>query len=272
MRGPRGGGRTRRPKVMPGAPGGDGLAYAFSSPGLPDERSLQHPPSPQRAGAELRARARRSERRSRPRSARSARSRSRSRPWSAGARSGPATPTTSSRPHCHQRVLAKVHQADGATIEAAVEGRGRGAARLGPLALRGPGGGLPQGGRPARHGAPAAGQRRHHAGAEQDRLPGRDRQRLRADRLPPVQRALRRADLPGAAGVVAGDVEPDGPPAAGRIRLRHHAVQLHRDRRQPADRAGAHGQRGGLEARRPPRRSATGTSSSCSRRRDCRRA
>ena len=38
------------------------------------------------------------------------------------------------------------------------------------------------------------------------------------------------------------------------------------------DRAGAHGQRRGLEAGRTRRRSATGTSTGCSRRRGCRRA
>ena len=35
---------------------------------------------------------------------------------------------------------------------------------------------------------------------------------------------------------------------ARRLRLRHHAVQLHRDRRQPADGAGAHGQHRAVEA------------------------
>ena len=43
-------------------------------------------------------------------------------------------------------------------------------------------------------------------------------------------------------------VEPHRLPAAGGLRLRHHAVQLHRDRRQPADRARADGQHGGVEA------------------------
>ncbi len=48
--------------------------------------------------------------------------------------------------------------------------------------------------------------------------------------------------------VVAGRVEPVRPPAAGRLRLRDHAVQLHRDRGQPADHAGADRQHRGLEA------------------------
>ena len=41
--------------------------------------------------------------------------------------------------------------------------------------------------------------------------------------------------------------------AARRLRLRDHAVQLHRHRRQPADRARAHGQHGRLEAGLAPR-------------------
>ena len=45
-----------------------------------------------------------------------------------------------------------------------------------------------------------------------------------------------------------GRVEPGGLPAAGGLRLRDHAVQLHRDRRQPAHRARADGQHGDLEA------------------------
>ena len=51
-----------------------------------------------------------------------------------------------------------------------------------------------------------------------------------------------------AAGLGAGRVEPDGPPAAGGLRPRDHPVQLHRDRGQPAARAGPDGQHGGLEA------------------------
>ena len=43
-------------------------------------------------------------------------------------------------------------------------------------------------------------------------------------------------------------LEPHRLPAARGLRLRDHAVQLHRDRRQPADRARADGQHRGLEA------------------------
>ena len=45
-----------------------------------------------------------------------------------------------------------------------------------------------------------------------------------------------------------GRLEPDGVPPARGLRLRGHAVQLHLDRRQPADLGGADGQHRGLEA------------------------
>ena len=51
-----------------------------------------------------------------------------------------------------------------------------------------------------------------------------------------------------AAGELARGVEPQRPPLARGLRLRGHAVQLHGDRRQPAHRAGPHGQHRGLEA------------------------
>ena len=51
-----------------------------------------------------------------------------------------------------------------------------------------------------------------------------------------------------AADLLARRLEPArAPPARGR-RLRHHPVQLHGDRREPADRTSADGQRGGVEA------------------------
>ena len=47
---------------------------------------------------------------------------------------------------------------------------------------------------------------------------------------------------------VRGVLEPDRLPPAGRIRLRDHPVQLHRDRGQPADGARVDGQHRGVEA------------------------
>ena len=65
--------------------------------------------------------------------------------------------------------------------------------------------------------------------------------------------ALRaRRSSPSSRSPAPGRLEPDRPPAARGLRLRDHAVQLHRDRRQPADRAGADGQHRGLEARATP--------------------
>ena len=60
--------------------------------------------------------------------------------------------------------------------------------------------------------------------------------------------ALRAAALRRAAGHRARHVEPARVPPARGLRLRGHAVQLHRHRRQPAHRARAHGQHGGVEA------------------------
>ena len=60
--------------------------------------------------------------------------------------------------------------------------------------------------------------------------------------------ALRPADPGRPADLLARRVEPGRVPPAGGLRLRDHPVQLHRDRRQPADRAGPDGQHRGLEA------------------------
>ena len=85
-------------------------------------------------------------------------------------------------------------------------------------------------------------------GPVEDGVPGRDRRRVRDDRLLAVQRLLRAGALQRAAGQQPRHVEPDGVPRARRLRLRGLAVQLHRHRRQPDDRAGADGQHGRLEA------------------------
>ncbi len=60
--------------------------------------------------------------------------------------------------------------------------------------------------------------------------------------------AFGRQILGGAAGLVGRRVEPYGPPPARGLRLRRHPVQLHGHRRQPSDRAGAHGQHRRVEA------------------------
>ena len=47
-------------------------------------------------------------------------------------------------------------------------------------------------------------------------------------------------------------MEPHRLPPAGRLRVRDHPVQLHRDRREPAHRTGSAGQHGALEAQPDP--------------------
>ena len=173
-------------------------------------------------------------------------------------------------PHCHTRVLATLHQADGATIEAAVR-------------------------------SAVEAQRDWAHWRFEDRasvfLKAADllattwRQRLNAATMLGQSKTAFQAEIDSACELIdflrfnvhyaerihqraarlrARRVEPHGPSPARGVRLRHHAVQLHRHRRQPADRAGADGERRGVEAGRTPRRSATGTSTSCSSRRDCR--
>ena len=139
------------------------------------------------------------------------------------------------------------------------QGRGRRGPRLACAVLRGPRLDHPQGRRPARRSVAGAAQRGHDARPVQDRVAGRDRRGLRADRLLALQRALRARDPRRAADrQQPRRVEPHRPPAARGLRLRDHAVQLHRHRGQPADRAGADGQHRHLEAvadpaaRRPP--------------------
>ncbi len=115
-------------------------------------------------------------------------------------------------------------------------------------------------------------QRRDDARPVEDGVPGGDRRRLRADRLLALQPALRAGALRRAAAQQPRDVEPARLPAARGIRLRGHAVQLHVDRRQPADRAGADGQHGDLEAGVERDAERLLHHASCSRRPGCRRA
>ena len=71
----------------------------------------------------------------------------------------------------------------------------------------------------------------------------------RGDRLLPLQRRVHAADLPGAAALIAGRVEPARVPAARRLRVRSLAVQLHGDRGEPDELARADGEHRRLEAR-----------------------
>src|SRR5262249_34523692 len=127
-------------------------------------------------------------------------------------------------------------------------GRARGRGRMGRDALVRAAGRVLASGRASGHALPAAAQRGHHARAVQDRAPGRDRRRLRIDRLLALERSLCRAHLQGAALFAARQWKPARAAPPERRRAGGDAVQLHVDRRQPADCTRHDGQRGGVEA------------------------
>ena len=145
----------------------------------------------------------------------------------------------------HGHVLARAHMAGEAevrlAIDAALAAQGGmvhavvGRARLGDA----------EGGRAAVEALPLPHQRRDDAGAGEERVPGRDRRRLRGHRLPALQRLLRVADLHGAAAVAARPPQPARVPAARGLRLHGQPVQLHRDRVEPE-----HGRRRSWATRR----------------------
>ena len=179
-------------------------------------------------------------------------------------RQRPARSTSSSRtgtPRCSAPSPTPRRPTSRDAVAAADAG---GAAVAGP-AVRRAGRGIPARGRPAVRAVARDARRRDHARPVQDRLPGRDRHPLRADRLLAVQRALRPPDPRRPADLLPRRVEQRRVPPARGLRLRHHPVQLHRDRRQPADRAGADGQHRGVEAVRRPRPSPRTGRCSCSR-------
>ena len=153
------------------------------------------------------------------------------------------------QPHAHRKVLGRDPRRDEGRRRSRHRCRhGRGP-RLARPRVRRPGRDPPQGGRPPRRPLASPDQRRDDAGTEQDRIPGGDRQRVRAHRLLAVQRPLRPPDHGGAAaGQLARPVEPQRLPLPRGLRLRRDALQLHGDRGQPPDGAGAHGQHRRLEA------------------------
>ena len=151
-------------------------------------------------------------------------------------------------PHDHRHVLADWHKASREHVEQAIAAAAAARREWSNWPWEDRAAVLPEGGRAAGHHLARHAQRRHHAGPVQDRLPGRDRRRLRADRLLALQPALRAGALRRAAALGPHDVEPARLPRARGVRLRDHALQLHGHRRQPAHRARPHGQHRGLEA------------------------
>ena len=152
-------------------------------------------------------------------------------------------------PHDKDHVLATVHKGDASHVEQAIKAAGEAWEDWHRTPWEERAADLPASGRAARGPMALDTQRGDDAGPVEDGASGRDRRRLRAHRLLPVQRAVHAPDLRRAADLRAGHVEPDGVPPARRIRLCGHAVQLHGDRREPPRQRGADGQHGRVEAR-----------------------
>ena len=131
--------------------------------------------------------------------------------------------------------------------------------------------GLPPRSRAARRALARDARRRDDAEPVEDGAPGRDRRRLRGDRLLALQRRVHDPHLQGAAELLARRLEPDGVPAARGLRLRDQPIQLHGDRRNLLDAPRADGRhRRSGSPRRPPPSPPTGCCD-CSRRPACRR-
>ena len=152
-------------------------------------------------------------------------------------------------PHKHGHVLGNFHKATRGARPSGRRGSGQRSQGMVELVVRRSRRRLPSRRRAADHDLAIDRRRRHHARPVEDRVPGRDRRRVGARRLLALQRRVCAGTAVGAARQHALRLEPDGVPAARRIRLRGVAVQLHRDRRQPRRRAGADGQRRVVEAR-----------------------
>ncbi len=151
-------------------------------------------------------------------------------------------------PHDYRHELGGLSQGAARTRAAGRRSGARRSPRVVSLVVRRSCGGAAAGRRAPDNDVARHRQRGDDARPVEDRLSGRDRLRLRDHRFLALQRAFR----PGAARRAADQrphhVEPARVPGARGVRLRGHSVQLHVDRRQPADRAGAHGQHRRLEA------------------------
>ena len=138
-------------------------------------------------------------------------------------RPGGGDPIDVVQPHRHAAVLGTTREATAADVQAAVDAALAAAPSWRALSYDDRAARAAAGRRAARRLVARHPQRRHDARPEQDGVPGRDRQRLRADRLPALQRRLRPAGARRAAGEQPRRVEPDGPPAARGLRPGHHA-------------------------------------------------
>ena len=151
-------------------------------------------------------------------------------------------------PHDHAHVLGRYSPADTRQVDAAIRAALAARADWSRTPVVGPGSRAAARRRARERQVPQRAPGDDHARPVEDLPPGRDRRRLRAGRLLPLQRPLRRPDLRDPAPVAARGVQLPRPARPGGLRPGDHPVQLHRDRRQPPDHRGADGQHGGLEA------------------------
>ena len=98
-------------------------------------------------------------------------------------------------PHAKEHVLADVHQGTAEHVQHGDRRRGEGMGGLVALAVGGARVGAAARGRAAERPVARHAQRGDDARPVEDRAPGRDRRRLRGDRLPPLQRRVHDADL-----------------------------------------------------------------------------
>jgi 1-pyrroline-5-carboxylate dehydrogenase len=167
--------------------------------------------------------------------ARGAPRRSRS-PWSSEARRSPPAISRRCAPRTGTTSSSRAPTRARRSTRQAIAAARAAHAGLGFAPVDGARRGVPQGRGAARGVAPHAPrpQRRDDARAEQDGAPGRDRRRLRAHRLPPLQRALRAAIAPSSRSHRACGTCSSR--ARSRASSSRHALQLHRHRGQPARR------------------------------------
>ncbi len=98
-------------------------------------------------------------------------------------------------PHNHKLLLGHYYQGGETEVKAAVDASMEAAKTWAYMPVGTSCGDLPESRRPDGRAVSLYHERRRHAGALQEYLPGRDRRRLRAGRFLPLQRLLHAADL-----------------------------------------------------------------------------
>ena len=135
-------------------------------------------------------------------------------------------------PHDHRHVLAEYHVAGPEHVEQAIAAATAARREWASWPWEDRAAVDPPRRRAARHDVALDAQRGDDAGPVEDGVPGGDRRGVRDDRFLAIQRRLRAGALRRAADQQPGRVERARVPAARGLRLRRHALQLHRDRRQ----------------------------------------